>query len=74
MRLETANKEADIAVMTPQDVMCLQMLSGCQDSELLKELLKVQLCQVDLLKQCGVKYESHKITAGEIKGVSEGIE
>ena len=68
VKLEAANKEGDIAVMSPQDVMCLQMLSGCQDSELLKELLKVQPCTVDLLKQEAIKYEAHKLTAGEING------
>ena len=33
--LEAANKEADVSVMTPPDIMALQMLGGCNDSELL---------------------------------------
>ena len=34
VRLEAAHKEADVAIMSPEDIMCLQMLTGCQDSEL----------------------------------------
>ena len=68
IRLEAAHKEADVAIMRPGDIMCLQMLGGCQDVELLKKLLEVQPCQVEQLKQCAVTYESHKQTAGEKKG------
>ena len=72
VRLEAAHKEAYVAIMTPQDIMCLQMLAGCQDAELLRKLPEVYPFQVDLLKQCGVKYESLKTTAGEIKGSGSG--
>ena len=51
-----------------EDIMGLQMLGGCNDSELLKKLLEVSPCVVEQLKQCAVTYESHKHTAGEIKG------
>ena len=70
VRLEAAHKEADVAIMSPDDIMCLQMLTGCQDAEFLKKPLEVQPCQVEQLKQCAVKYESHKTTAGEIKSSS----
>ena len=59
--------------MGPEDIMALQMLGGCQDSELLKKLLEVQPCLVEQLKQGAVTYESHKQTAGEIKGTGHRV-
>ena len=68
IRLEAAHREADVSSMVPEDIQALQMLGGCNDSELLKILLEVSPCVVEQLKQCEVIYESHKQTAGEIKG------
>ena len=73
IRLEAAHKEADVATMGPEDIMALQMLGGCQDSELLKKLLEVQPCRVEQLKQCAVTYESHKQTADVIKGTGHRV-
>ena len=32
IRLEAAHKEANIATMGPEEIMCLQMLGGCQEA------------------------------------------
>ena len=68
VRLKAASKEADVPIMTRGDIMALQMLGGCNDSELLKKLLDVEPCEAAHLKQCAVTYETHKHIAGEIKG------
>ena len=71
--LKAASKEADIHMMTPADIMALQMLAGCNDSELLKKLLEVELCDAVHLEQCAVTYETQKHSAGEIKGNTQRV-
>ena len=41
VHLKAAAKEADVPIMTTDDIMALQMLGGCLDLELLKKLLEV---------------------------------
>ena len=60
IRLEAANRKADVPMMTSADISSLQMLGGCNDSEFLKKLLEVEPCNAKHLKQCAVTYESHK--------------
>ena len=39
----------------------------------LKKLLEVSPCDAEHLKQCAVTYESHKHTAGDIKGNTQRV-
>ena len=56
--------------MSTDDVMALQMLGGCNDSELLKKLLEDEPCDAIHLEQCATTYETDKHKAGEVRGGS----
>ena len=73
IRLKAAHKEADVSWMVPEDILALQILGGCNDSELLNFFFEVSPCVVEQLKQCAITYESHKQTAGEIKGTGHRV-
>ena len=69
--LKAAAKEADVTAMSTDDVLALQMLCSCHDAELLKKLLEVEPCGALHLEECATTYETHKHTAGEIRGGSD---